>query len=212
MKRVRVVWGALILVLVMSLTVGASSFQADGSYLLGFGDYNGDKSQSRGFLVNGAIEFVPNLLVDGSFLSLNYTKLKDTELAEGESLNERLITVGGLYRVLSEPDLQVLVGAGLTNYNAEGTTDKFAGKGIYGKVGLEFEVMPKVHLLADLSYAPKFKLEEKDGSVIAARATVSYELIHDISLQGTVKHYKVSATDVSTSSNTLVGGGLVLSF
>lgn len=221
MKKINVVWGALALVLLFSFSVGAASFQVDGSYLFGFGEHGSLKSESNGFAVHGSVEIIPNVLVDGSFLSLNYTKLgtdKITTAVPEKALSERVVTFGGLYQVVSDQDLQVFVGAGLANYNSEAGKDtkvEGKGKGIYGKLGLNFELMPKVNLLADLSYAPKFKYEEKDGTFVTARATVSYDLFNDISLQGTAKYYK---TDVSgqtgdvTSANTLVGGGVVFSF
>jgi hypothetical protein len=216
MKKVSILW-ALVLVLIMSVAAGATSFQADGSYLFGFGEQTSVKSESRGLLVNGSVEIVPNLLADGSFLTLNYTKLGAEEITAElpeKAISERVITIGGLYRVVTEPDLQVVVGAGLADYKvARGKNDPEVktGKGIYGKLGFTFQVMPKANLLADLSYAPKFKNDEKDGTLLTARATVSYDLVHDISVQGTVKYYKTDIAGV-TSTNTMVGGGLVLSF
>lgn len=217
MKKINVLWSALALVLLFTFTVGAASFQVDGSYLLGSGEHGENvalKSKSRGFALHGSVELIPHVLADGSFLSLNYTELGTDKITVGTNdIRENVITVGGLYQVVSDSDLQVFVGAGLANYNVTlGETDPLKGKGIYGKFGLNFEVMPKVNLLADLSYAPKFKLEEKPGNFLTARATVSYDIMSDISVQGTAKYYKLDVDGVLTSTNTMVGGGVVFSF
>lgn len=218
MKKVNVLWSVLALILVFSFTVSAASFQVDGSYLFGSGEFGALKSKSRGFALHGSVELMPNVLADGSFVSLSYTELgteKITSALPEKFLKESVITAGGLYRVVSDSDLQVFIGAGLANFSsALGKTDPLIakGKGIYGKFGLNFEPMEKVNLMADLSYAPKFKIEEQDGNFLAARATISYAVMTDISLQGTAKYYKVGTDSSNVSTNTMLGGGVVFSF
>ncbi len=84
---------------------------------------------------------------------------KDSDTAE------RLIRAGGLYRVVTEEDLQVFVGglgfAGFKDGSEESEADpdgeENSGRGgLYGKLGLKTALSPKIILTADLGYAPKF--------------------------------------------------------
>ncbi|MGB4430291.1 MAG: hypothetical protein WBJ15_00395, partial [Limnochordia bacterium] len=84
------------------------------------------------------------------------------------------------------------------------------GSGFYGKFGFKFVPAEKFTLLADVSYAPKFKFGEEDAkSLLSARATVAYEVMENISVQGTIKHYR-SGDDIN--SGILVGGGVSFTF
>jgi len=65
-------------------------------------------------------------------------------------------------------------------------------------------------LVADVGYAPRFKLNADDPvSLITARATLSYEVMENIAVQGTVKHYR-AGKDIQ--SGVLIGGGVAISF
>ena len=65
-------------------------------------------------------------------------------------------------------------------------------------------------LVADVGYAPRFKLKADDSlSLISARAKLSYEVMENIAVQGTVKHYR-AGKDIQSS--VLIGGGVAISF
>lgn len=191
-------------VLIFLLSFGAAAFTADvdGNYLLTVGD--GPKL--RGVSVGARAEVYDNVLLDGSFLSV---KEKDTDVSES------LITVGGLYRVVTEPDLNVFVGLGFASFN-DGTVgddddDAKAANGIYGKVGIKFNVAPGVNLLADLGYAPKLKAGEEDsGALLSARASVGYQVIDNVAVQVKVEHYSVANGE--KKARTLFGGGVAVNF
>ena len=134
---------------------------------------------------------------------------------------DTFLTIGGLYRVASEEDLEVFVGGGygMLSFTATGLEDgeegaepsnDTKGSGFYGKFGFKFVPAEKFTLLADVSYAPKFKFGEEDAkSLLSARATVAYEVMENISVQGTIKHYR-SGDDIN--SGILVGGGVSFTF
>ncbi|MGI6692512.1 MAG: hypothetical protein ACOX46_01755 [Limnochordia bacterium] len=93
---------------------------------------------------------------------------------------------------------------------AQKPSDDTKGSGFYGKFGFKFVPAEKFTLLADVSYAPKFKFGEEDAkSLLSARATVAYEVMENISVQGTIKHYR-SGDDIN--SGILVGGGVSFTF
>ncbi|HPU66297.1 MAG TPA: hypothetical protein PLW89_10765, partial [Limnochordia bacterium] len=85
------------------------------------------------------------------------------------------------------------------------------GNGIFGKFGFTLIPGPKMTLVADVGYAPRFKLNGADDAVslITARATLSYEVMENIAVQGTVKHYR-AGKDIQ--SGVLIGGGVAISF
>ena len=66
-------------------------------------------------------------------------------------------------------------------------------------------------LVADVGYAPHFKLDVVDDpfSLITARSTLSIEVLENIAVQGTVKHYR-AGKDIQSS--VLIGGGVAISF
>lgn len=193
----------IMLVLFVSTTFVASavSFEGDAGYYFGL-----KEPKSRGFVVHGRVELMDDILVDGSFLS---TSSKDTESDKGS--NRSLFGVGGLYRPVNDDDLQVFVGAGFHVLSAKETdAESTGGQGIYGKFGFRFLPMPDLILVADVSYAPRFKEKGEAntiGNLISARATVSYEVLDGLSVQGSIKHYKAASI-----SDTLVGGGITFSF
>lgn len=193
----------VLLVLFVSTTfvAGAVSFEGDVGYYFGL-----QNPKSQGFVAHAMIEIIDDVLVDGSFLSTN------TKNADDDSNSSRnLISAGGLYRPVNDQDLQVFVGAGFQALTVKDTdTDSEGGQGIYGKFGFKFLPMPELSLVADVSYAPKFKekgAEEAKDSLLSARATLSYEVYDGLSVQGTVKYYKASEI-----SDTLVGGGVSFCF
>ena len=192
----------VILLVSTSFVASAVSFEGDVSYLFGIGG-----AQSRGFAAHAMAEVVDQVLVDGTLLS---TWVKD---AEGSETNPRhqLFSVGGLYRPVAESELELFVGAGYIHLaTQEKGLDDVRGGGIYGKFGLKVKPMEKVSLVADLSYAPKYKEEEKPlGHLISARATVSYKVTDDVALQGTARYYKKSAP---ITQDTLIGGGVTFWF
>lgn len=201
MKRLVCMLAVLAVVFGASLAAGAVSVEGDASYLMGFGDNKG-----QGFAAHAKVELMAEVFADAGFSYVTF----------GEERTETLLTLGGLYRVASEEDLQIFIGGGyamltLTEKGAvaeeNGGGEK--GNGIFGKFGFTLIPGPKMTLVADVGYAPRFKLNGADVSLITARATLSYEVMENIAVQGTVKHYR-AGKDIQ--SGVLIGGGVAISF
>lgn len=184
MKRLVCMLAVLAVVFGASLAAGAVSVEGDASYLMGFGDNKG-----QGFAAHAKVELMAEVFADAGFSYVTF----------GEERTETLLTLGGLYRVASEEDLQIFIGGGyamltLTEKGvaAEENGDGEKGNGIFGKFGFTLIPGPKMTLVADVGYAPRFKLNGADDrvSLITARATLSYEVMENIAVQGTVKHYR----------------------
>lgn len=186
-----------------TFVANAISFEGDASYLFGIGD-----SKSRGFAAHAMVEVIDQIFADGSFLNTNSTA------SEGSSMRNSLISIGGLYRPVNDADLDVFVGAGFLRLTTQGTgLDDVSGRGIYGKFGFKFLPMPQLSIMADVSYAPKYKdkdTEKVSGHLISARATVSYEVMDGLAVQGTIKHYRASVAP--KTSDILIGGGVTFRF
>jgi len=201
-KRLVCMLAVLAVVFGASLAAGAVSVEGDASYLMGFGDNKG-----QGFAAHAKVELMAEVFADAGFSYVTF----------GEERTETLLTLGGLYRVASEEDLQIFIGGGyamltLTEKGvaAEGNGDDEKGNGIFGKFGFTLIPGPKMTLVADVGYAPRFKLNADDRvSLITARATLSYEVMENIAVQGTVKHYR-AGKDIQ--SGVLIGGGVAISF
>jgi len=208
-KRLIAVLAVLTMVLGASLAAGAVSVDGDVSYLIGLGQQKG-----QGFAAHAQVEVMKDIFADASFVSASF---KD---GEEKGPSDTLLTIGGLYRVANEEDLQIFVGGGyamLTHKHDEvaavDTTDeadKGQGQGLFGKFGFKLIPAPKFTLFADVAFAPKLKLGEGSKTLTTARATVAYEVMENISVQGTVKHYRVSDSDIT--SGILVGGGVSVTF
>ena len=202
MKRLVCMLAVLAVVFGASLAAGAVSVEGDASYLMGFGDNKG-----QGFAAHAKVELMAEVFADAGFSYVTF----------GEERTETLLTLGGLYRVASEEDLQIFIGGGyamltLTEKGvaAEGNGDDEKGTGIFGKFGFTLIPGPKMTLVAEVGYAPRFKLNADDRvSLITARATLSYEVMENIAVQGTVKHYR-AGKDIQ--SGVLIGGGVAISF
>lgn len=199
MKRLVCMLAVLAVVFGASLAAGAVSVEGDASYLMGFGDNKG-----QGFAAHAKVELMAEVFADAGFSYVTF----------GEERTETLLTLGGLYRVASEEDLQIFIGGGyamltLTEKGENGDGEK--GNGIFGKFGFTLIPGPKMTLVADVGYAPRFKLNGADDAVslITARATLSYEVMENIAVQGTVKHYR-AGKDIQ--SGVLIGGGVAISF
>ncbi|HOM01093.1 MAG TPA: hypothetical protein PK463_10010 [Limnochordia bacterium] len=199
MKRLVCMLAVLAVVFGASLAAGAVSVEGDASYLMGFGDNKG-----QGFAAHAKVELMAEVFADAGFSYVTF----------GEERTETLLTLGGLYRVASEEDLQIFIGGGyamltLTEKGDNGDDEK--GNGIFGKFGFTLIPGPKMTLVADVGYAPRFKLNGADDAVslITARATLSYEVMENIAVQGTVKHYR-AGKDIQ--SGVLIGGGVAISF
>lgn len=199
MKRLVCMLAVLAVVFGASLAAGAVSVEGDASYLMGFGDNKG-----QGFAAHAKVELMAEVFADAGFSYVTF----------GEERTETLLTLGGLYRVASEEDLQIFIGGGyamltLTEKGENGDGEK--GNGIFGKFGFTLIPGPKMTLVADVGYAPRFKLNGADDrvSLITARATLSYEVMENIAVQGTVKHYR-AGKDIQ--SGVLIGGGVAISF
>jgi hypothetical protein len=191
----------LVLLVSTNFVASAAPFEGDVSYLFGIGG-----SGSQGFSAHALAELVEQVLVDGTFLS---TRAKEAEEEEITS-SRQLWSIGGLYRPVAESEMELFVGAGFLQLQVkEKGSEAVRGSGIYGKFGLKVMPMEKLSLLADLSYAPKYKEDEEElGHLFSARATLSYQVMDDLGLQGTVRYYKTS----TEHSDTLVGGGVTFWF
>lgn len=207
MKRLVCLLTVLSVVMGASLVASAFSLDGDASYLFGLGK----EAKGQGFAANTKVEVFDNIFADAAFSFINF-KNED----KGETRADTFLTIGGLYRVASEEDLEVFVGGGygMLSFTATGPEDDEEetpkGSGFYGKFGFKFVPAEKFTLLADVSYAPKFKFGEEDAkSLLSARATVAYEVMENISVQGTIKHYR-SGDDIN--SGILVGGGVSFTF
>ncbi|MGB4684561.1 MAG: hypothetical protein WBI51_08930 [Limnochordia bacterium] len=202
MKRLVCMLAVLAVVFGASLAAGAVSVEGDASYLMGFGDNKG-----QGFAAHAKVELMAEVFADAGFSYVTF----------GEERTETLLTLGGLYRVASEEDLQIFIGGGYAMLTltekvvaAEENGDGKKGNGIFGKFGFTLIPGPKMTLVADVGYAPRFKLNADDRvSLITARATLSYEVMENIAVQGTVKHYR-AGKDIQ--SGVLIGGGVAISF
>lgn len=211
MKRLVCLLTVLSVVMGASLVASAFSLDGDASYLFGLGK----EAKGQGFAANTKVEVFDNIFADAAFSFINFKNEDKGETAD------TFLTIGGLYRVASEEDLEVFVGGGygMLSFPAtepeddeEGaeTSNDTKGSGFYGKFGFKFVPAEKFTLLADVSYAPKFKFGEEDAkSLLSARATVAYEVMENISVQGTIKHYR-SGDDIN--SGILVGGGVSFTF
>lgn len=200
MKRLIAVLAVLTMVLGASLAAGAVSVDGDVSYLIGLGQQKG-----QGFAAHAQVEVMKDIFADASFVSASF---KD---GEEKGPSDTLLTIGGLYRVANEEDLQIFVGGGYAKVAAVDTTDEAdKGQGLFGKFGFKLIPAPKFTLFADVAFAPKLKLGEGSKTLTTARATVAYEVMENISVQGTVKHYRVSDSDIT--SGILVGGGVSVTF
>lgn len=209
MKRLVCLLTVLSVVMGASLVASAFSLDGDASYLFGLGK----EAKGQGFAANTKVEVFDNIFADAAFSFINFKNEDKGETAD------TFLTIGGLYRVASEEDLEVFVGGGygMLSFTAtepedvEGdTSNDTKGSGFYGKFGFKFVPAEKFTLLADVSYAPKFKFGEEDAkSLLSARATVAYEVMENISVQGTIKHYR-SGDDIN--SGILVGGGVSFTF
>jgi hypothetical protein len=203
-KKLICLLAVLVMILGASLSAGAFSIDADGSYLFGLGS----DPKGQGFAAHAKAQITGEFFADAAFSYLNF-KGKDSTTRQ-----DTLFTVGALYRVAKENDLQVFVGAGygMFSFKAAGPEatdgDPTSAQGIYGKFAVKLVPADKVTLLADVGYAPKFKSGDTAKNLITARATVSYELMDNISVQGTVKHYRTG----DYNSGILVGGGVSVSF
>jgi len=201
-KRLVCMLAVLAVVFGASLAAGAVSVEGDASYLMGFGDNKG-----QGFAAHAKVELMAEVFADAGFSYVTF----------GEERTETLLTLGGLYRVASEEDLQIFIGGGyamltLTEKGAAAEENGDGEKGgIFGKFGFTLIPGPKMTLVADVGYAPRFKLNGADDAVslITARATLSYEVMENIAVQGTVKHYR-AGKDIQ--SGVLIGGGVAISF
>ncbi|WP_461365336.1 hypothetical protein [Candidatus Darwinibacter acetoxidans] len=202
MKRLVCMLAVLAVVFGASLAAGAVSVEGDASYLMGFGDNKG-----QGFAAHAKVELMAEVFADAGFSYVTF----------GEERTETLLTLGGLYRVASEEDLQIFIGGGYAMLTltekvvaAEENGDGEKSNGIFGKFGFTLIPGPKMTLVADVGYAPRFKLNADDRvSLITARATLSYEVMENIAVQGTVKHYR-AGKDIQ--SGVLIGGGVAISF
>lgn len=213
MKRLVCLLTVLSVVMGASLVASAFSLDGDASYLFGLGK----EAKGQGFAANTKVEVFDNIFADAAFSFINF-KNEDKD----ETRADTFLTIGGLYRVASEEDLEVFVGGGygMLSFTATGpegvaasdaeSSNDTKGSGFYGKFGFKFVPAEKFTLLADVSYAPKFKFGEEDAkSLLSARATVAYEVMENISVQGTIKHYR-SGDDIN--SGILVGGGVSFTF
>ncbi len=195
-----------VLLVATSFVASAVSFEGDASYLVGVGG-----SQSRGFGAHAMIKIIDQVFVDGSFLNTSATQSGGG--GADSTQNNSLFTVGAVYRPVNDADLQVFAGAGYLGLTTKSTgSSETTGQGIYGKCGFRFLPMPQLSLMADVSYAPKYKETDTDksGHLVSARATASYEVMDGLSLQATIKHYRTSTTPIT--NDILVGGGVTFRF
>jgi len=201
-KRLFCMLAVVTLVLGASFMASAISIEGDASYLIGLGQ---DKGQ--GFAVHGKAELFNDIFADAAFSAISFKGAGDGE----KGLSDTLFTVGGLYRVANEEDLQIFVGGGyaMLTHKHSGEDDE-SGSGVFGKFGFKLIPADKLSLVADVAYAPKFKLGAGSENLTTARATISYEVLENILVQGTIKHYRVSNSDVT--SGILVGGGVSFTF
>lgn len=196
----------LILVFSMAGSGYAASISADGSYLLGSTTVGGEKTNQQGFLVGVDGELYSNIMLEGRFLSIAASGQENTG-------SQSLISGSLAYRVLQEADLEVLVGAGYTVYTSSLSDDADAkenGSGLYGKLGVKFRPGPKLAVVGDVTYAPGLKFAEDNSKpLLTGRLSLSYEVLHQLSVQGTVMRLSI---DSSETSSVLYGGGIFLQF
>ncbi|HHY09805.1 MAG TPA: hypothetical protein GX528_04475 [Firmicutes bacterium] len=202
---------AILVVLLFSFTAGASSFQADATYVFGQGELGGVATENRGFLVAAQARIFPQILADGLFLSLNPVELDGEEVAGGSNFSESIMAGGAKFVVSADADLDIYLGGGWLSHKVN-YGEEFKGGGIYGKFGFDFQLHPQVNLAGDLSYAPKFKYEEEgENTFLAGRVSVSYEVYNDLGIQGTLLHTSGKIGE-QKSSGLIYGGGLVIRF
>lgn len=179
------------LILGMGAAAAAVSFEGDASIVFGLGE-----NQRRGLAIHGRVDVYEEIFAEASFVTS--TPTGDAE--QGQSL----LTLGGLYRVVHDSDLQVFVGGGWTQLTAGETK----GQGLYGKFGFKLIPMPKLTLTADVAYAFKYSVGEQAGTLTAARATLAYDLAENLGVQGTIHHQRALQADTVL----LVGGGVAFRF
>lgn len=203
MKRTICLLMILTVLLGASMVASAVTFEGDASYLVGVSSKKGS-----GFAVHAKAEVISQVFVDGSFLTSSAAKEEGAE----SSLRHQLLTAGALYRPVIDPDLHVFVGAGYARLTSRepGASEAVVGQGIYGKFGLKMLPMPKLTLVADVAFTPKYKVGNDTGTMTTARATLAYEVLDNLEVQATIKHYRATTPD--TANNTLIGGGVSFSF
>jgi len=115
-KRLVCLLTVLSVVMGASLVASAFSLDGDASYLFGLGK----EAKGQGFAANTKVEVFDNIFADAAFSFINF-KNED----KGETRADTFLTIGGLYRVASEEDLEVFVGGGygMLSFTATGPED-----------------------------------------------------------------------------------------
>ncbi|NLY10235.1 MAG: porin family protein [Firmicutes bacterium] len=228
MKKLLVASLVLALLLASSVGVMASSFKMDGMFLFGKSVLaDGEANElDMGVLANLEAELFNNFLLSARFMKTFAFRIDDEGLAEGESIGQTIMSIGGGYRVFSDPTMSAYVGAGFSTVElgVKGMNPEvsISGSGYHLAVGASFEVYPKITLFGDVSYAPKitnFKvdnIEKVEGSALVGRVGVSYSITEMIGVEAGFVHSKVGTKEVPDSinaySSNLIGAGIVINF
>lgn len=210
MKRYSAVVLCLLFVLTCARLASAASFSADAAYVLG----KSGSTEMRGFLAGVEGEVYSNIFLEGRFLNVSPAK-------DEEGSTESLLYGALSYRVLQEADLDVLVGGGYTTFNIQlpavddndgdleaDQPSSEKGDGFFGKLGVRFTPIPRLVVSGDVAYSPGLSFEDNDSrTLITGRVLLSYEVLEQVSVQGTVVR-----TSVGTANTLLYGGGITLQF
>lgn len=234
LKKLLVASLVLALLLASSVGVMASSFKMDGMFLFGKSVLaDGEANElfapiDMGVLANLEAELFNNFLLSARFMKTFAFRIDDKGLAEGESIGQTIMSIGGGYRVFSDPTMSAYVGAGFSTVElgvkGKNPEVSISGSGYHLAVGASFEVYPKITLFGDVSYAPKitnFKvdnIEKVEGSALVGRVGVSYSITEMIGVEAGFVHSKVGTKEVPDSvnaynmSSNLIGAGIVINF
>ena len=242
MKRFLVVSMVFALILAGSVTAFASGIQIDGLYLFGksgmtVGSEDSVKTENgHGFVANLEAELYPNVIVEGRYFSHSAKNAEVGAAADADpetTITQSTIAGGAKYRLFTENGLNVYVGAGYANYNYEDKTEKvedanlkLAGSGIYGKVGVSFDVSKEISVYGDVAYAPiskKFErtnsegatVKDLKGTILSGRGGLVYNINEMLGVQAGITLNQTSVGEGETAnkaSATVYGAGLVVRF
>ncbi|HHU60871.1 MAG TPA: hypothetical protein GXZ55_02770 [Natronincola sp.] len=195
MKKFMVIFAVFCLMLLSSLPADAFSFDLNASYYLGLTS-KGIDINSGGFGASGKAGIIGDLWVDGSFLS---TK------------NQQLVSGGILYRIVSERDLDVLLGGGYLGLDPkDADASELKGRGVYWRMALKYLPVSNLVVSGEISYVPFYKSGEEKESLVLGKAAISYELYRNLGVQLSVKNHKTIKKEASTGP--LVGLGLAFRY
>ncbi len=235
LKRFMVVVLALALMVGGSVSALAQSFELDALGFMGLGNAIKigaveKKTNDFGFAASARAELFNNVVVEGRYLMSNATKVDENgemkDLGQGVKIGSNLILGGLSYRVLSDNEMSVYAGIGYAMAQGFAGKDKestYTGQGIFGRVGLSFEISRQISVHGDVVFSPKSKFDMKipgdtkdvEGTIMSGQGRIVYSLNDMFGVQAGFSRSDVrmkSGAVEGNLSSTLFGAGVVMRF